>query len=100
MADTRTVVLPILGVLAILAVSLRFWARSIKNVSFQLNDYLILVAVVLVPLWLSRLHVRGLTLTFQAFSSANCGFLVYGEVGQMTKSAQMYQLTCLPAKDR
>ena len=46
-SGTSTVVaLLVLGVLAIVAVVLRFWARAIQRVSLQLNDFLILPALV------------------------------------------------------
>ena len=38
-----SIVLPVTG---IVAVSLRFWMRSVQNVGFQLDDYLILLALV------------------------------------------------------
>ena len=56
-SGTSTVVaLLVLGVFAIVAVVLRFWARAMQRVSLQLNDFLILPALVgTEPFSLSRL---------------------------------------------
>ena len=40
------IVLLVLGVFAVVVVVLRFWARAIQKVSLQLNDFLILPALV------------------------------------------------------
>ena len=42
----HSVLLLILSILAILAVALRFWARRIKKLSLELDDYLVKVGLV------------------------------------------------------
>ena len=45
-SNTRSVLLLVFSIIAILAVVLRFWARRIQKVRFELNDYMIVLGLV------------------------------------------------------
>ena len=45
-SDPRSVILLVFSIIAILAVVLRFWARRIQKVRFELNDYMIVLGLV------------------------------------------------------
>lgn len=70
----HSVLLLILSILAILAVVLRFWARRIKKLSLELDDYLVMVGLV-TTVYASYFPSSHM---FQIFALAESAMYIYG----------------------
>ena len=70
----HAVLLLILSILAILAVALRFWARRIKKLSLELDDYLVMIGLVF-TMYASYFPPSDI---FQIFALAEIAMYIYG----------------------